>query len=382
MANDTEHADASTWRLPRNPDVPGTIRVMDAATLWAAVGGLGTVVAAGIAAWAARQSHDAAVQANAAAESLATIERGRRHDELTPMFDVKFNETGGDDASLHVTFTGGGLESLDEVTFTILDEAGKDHWSGTLPGDVTQDEAEAFVWGPWEFNTNASLQIASNRVSQTRAYSLVTGRNWELLPLRRTRPGRWMTTYSQQQWQEEYQDHPIRLRITCQRKGYESWILLQEVTTEAGPDEKKQASEVRLRRQACDGAQAGVLPQGEAKQVYMLVVTNGSDRPIRNLAAQINVLGNVSPGVKLADVVGRIEPAHLGSTATVATFLLAARSSRKDLLDAGENAAFVWSFDTATFPQVEFTVRFADDKELNWEVGPDLRPRKHPNREW
>lgn len=355
---------------------------MDAATLWAAVGGLGTVVAAGIAAWAARQSHDAAVQANAAAGSLATIERGRRHDELTPVFDVKFNETGGDDASLRVTFTGGGLESLDEVTFTILDEAGKDHWSGRLPGNVTQDEAEAFVWGPWEFNTNASVQIASNRVSRTRAYSLVTGKNWDLLPLRRTRPGHWMSTYSQQQWQEEYQDHPIRLRITCQRKDYESWILLQEVTTEAGPEEKKQAGEVRLRRQTCDGAQAEVLPKDEPKQVHMLVVTNDSARPIRNLAAQINVLGSVSPGTKLADVVGRIEPAHLGSPATVETFVLAARSSRKDLLDAGENAAFVWSFDTATFPQVEFTVRFADDQELNWEVGPDLRPRKQPNRDW
>ncbi len=48
--------------------------VMDAATLWAAAGAVGTIAAAGIAAWAARQSHDAAVQANAAAELLAAIE--------------------------------------------------------------------------------------------------------------------------------------------------------------------------------------------------------------------------------------------------------------------------------------------------------------------
>lgn len=204
---------------------------MDAATLWAAVGALGTVVAAGIAAWAARQSHDAAVQANAAAGSLAAIERGRRHDELAPVFDLKFAETRGDHASLRVTFTGGGLESLDEVVFTILDEAGKDHWSGRLPGKLTQEEAEAFVWGPWEFNTGASVQIATNRVSQARPYSLVTGKNWDLLPLLRTRPGHWMSTYSQQQRQEEYQDHPIRLRITCRRKDYEPWILLREVTT-------------------------------------------------------------------------------------------------------------------------------------------------------
>jgi hypothetical protein len=125
-----------------------------------------------------------------------------------------------------------------------------------------------------------------------------------------------------------------------------------------------------------------VLPKDEAKPVHMLIVTNASARPVRNLAAEINVQGSVSPGKKLADVVGRIEPVHLGSTATVDTFVPAARSHRQDLLDAGENAAFVWSFDAETYPKVEFTVRFADDQDLNWEVGPDLRPRKHPNRDW
>jgi hypothetical protein len=358
------------------------MRIMDAATLWAAVGALGAVVTAGIAAWAARQSHDAAVQANAAAGSLAAIERGRRHDELAPVFDLKFTETGGDHANLHVTFAGGGLESLDEVTFTILDEAGKDHWSGGLPGRLTQDEAEAFVWGPWEFNTAAAVQIAGNRVSRTRPYSRVTGKNWDLLPLKRTQPGYWMSTYSQQQWREDYEDHPVRLLITCRREGYEPWALLREVTAGAGTEEKKQASEIRVRSRTCDGGQAGVLPKDATKQVHMLVVTNASGRPIRNLAAEINVLGSISPGRKLADMVGRIEPAHLGSTATVDTFIPAARSHRQELLDAGENAAFVWSFDAETYPKVEFTVRFGDDQDLNWEVGPDLRPRKHPVREW
>lgn len=60
----------------------------------------------------------------------------------------------------------------------------------------------------------------------------------------------------------------------------------------------------------------------------------------------------------------------------------AAHSSRKDLLNAGEDAAFAWSFDVETFPSVEFTVRFADDQDLNWEVGPDLRLKKLPARDW
>jgi hypothetical protein len=355
---------------------------MDAATWWAAVGAAGTVVAAAIAAWAARQSHDAAVQSNAAAESLASIERGRRHDEIAPVFDLKFAETGGDDASLRVTLAGGGLERLDEVTFTILDEAGKEHWSGRLPPRLTQEEAEAFVWGPWEFNTNASVQIATNRMSQTRAYSRVTGKNWDLLPVSRTRPGQWMSTYSQQQWQDDYEDHPIRLLITCRREGYEPWTLLHEVATGAGPEEKRQASEIKVQPRTFDGGQAGVLPGDQSKPVHMLVVTNASPRPIRNLAAEANVLGSVSPGRKPADVVGRIEPTAQRGPAIPETFALAAHSSRKDLLNAGEEAAFAWSFAVETFPAVELTVRFADDQDLNWEVGPDLRPKKLPVRDW
>ncbi len=59
-----------------------------------------------------------------------------------------------------------------------------------------------------------------------------------------------------------------------------------------------------------------------------------------------------------------------------------ARSGRRELPSAGDNAAFAWSFDTETYPKAAFTIRFADDQELDWEVGPDLRPGKHPIRDW
>jgi hypothetical protein len=191
-----------------------------------------------------------------------------------------------------------------------------------------------------------------------------------------------MSTYSQQQWQEEYENQPIRVLITCRRSGYEPLTLLEEVSAGAGPEERKQASEIRVKSRTCDGGQAGVLPPEASKPVHMLVVTNASSRPTRNLAAQIDVLGNISPGKKPADVVGRIEQMHLGSTATADAFALVTRSSRQELLDAGENAAFARSFDVETYPRVEFTIRFTDDHELEWEVGPDLCPRRAPIRDW
>lgn len=88
---------------------------MDAVTAWSAVGALATVAAAGVAAWAARQSRNSAKEANMAAGSLAAIERDRRHEELTPVFELKFAETGPDSANLQVKLTGGRLERLDQV---------------------------------------------------------------------------------------------------------------------------------------------------------------------------------------------------------------------------------------------------------------------------
>ncbi len=241
----------------------------------------------------------------------------------------------------------------------------------------------------------AAHQVVSNRESRARAYSRVSGKNWDLLPLKRTQPGHWMSTYSQQQWQDEYEDQPIRLLITCRRSGYDPWTLLQEVATSPRPEDREQADRIRLRADTCDGGQADVLPKDTSKPVHMLVVTNDSNRPIRNLAAQIEVFGEKSPGKKLADVVGRIEEMHMGSGAGYGAgdygyaggiprtemFAPAAHSGRRDLLDAGETGAFAWSFDVDDYPNTAYTIRFADDQELEWEIGPDLRPRA-TYRDW
>ena len=106
-----------------------------------------------------------------------------------------------------------------------------------------------------------------------------------------------MTGYTQQQWQEEYEDHPVRLLVTCRREGYEPWTLLREVgdRRRAGRDEAGHRDPGSSPGRAT-GRTAGVLPKGEPKQVHMLVVTNTSSRPIRNLAAGINVPGSPYSG--------------------------------------------------------------------------------------
>lgn len=165
---------------------------------------------------------------------VRAIEQDRRHAELMPEFEITctVRKTASDSADLLVSLTAGGLDYLDEVVITILDETGRDHWTRGLPDGVTQEKAEAFVWGPWEFNTGASSQVVSNRETASRPYSQVSGKNWDLLSLIPTRPGHWMTGTSQDDWRKQYRDHPVRLLITCRREGYEPWFIQRDVHAE------------------------------------------------------------------------------------------------------------------------------------------------------
>jgi hypothetical protein len=208
---------------------------VDASVVWAAIGAIGSVAAAGVAAWAAHQSRLSAERANAAASALAAIEEHRRHDELTPDFEITCTagEPDGDSATLYVMLKPGGLERLDEVTITILD--GSDHWRHALPDSLTQVIAERFVWGPWEFNAGTHEQVESNKVTRPRPYSVVTGKNWGVLSLTRTQPGRWMESTSQEDWRKRQAGKPVRLLLTCRRDGYWPWLIQRDVEVTEPP---------------------------------------------------------------------------------------------------------------------------------------------------
>jgi hypothetical protein len=133
-----------------------------------------------------------------------------------------------------VELVGGRLERHAAVTVTIQDEAGQDDWANGLPEGVTQEEAEAFIWGPWEFNTEAKDKIVSTRQSKARPYSRMSGKNWDLLPLRATQPGRWMDR-SQDEWRRRWKGQPVRLLVTCLCEGYDPWFIQRDVKVEQKP---------------------------------------------------------------------------------------------------------------------------------------------------
>jgi hypothetical protein len=189
-----------------------------------------------VAAWAAYQSRGSAEQANKAAETLAAIERARRHDELTPEFEITctVHDASADSARLYVMLKPGCQELLDEVTITIQDETRSDHWKRGLPDGVSQEEAAAFVWGPFEFNTGTGDQVVSNRTTKPRPYSVVTGKNWDLLGLTHTRPGRWMDG-TQDAWRKQQAGKPVRVLLTCRLGDYEPLFIQCDVPVEEKP---------------------------------------------------------------------------------------------------------------------------------------------------
>jgi hypothetical protein len=75
---------------------------------------------------------------------------------------------------------------------------------GDLPisqsaGDATQPQT-AFVWGPYEFNTEASEQVASNRWSEPRRFSHIKEITAKSCHCGEHGPGRWMGSTTPEKW--------------------------------------------------------------------------------------------------------------------------------------------------------------------------------------
>lgn len=188
------------------------------------------LISAGAALGLWRSAH----RANQISATVAEIEANRRHDEQTPEFDIKISEAGsaGDHAGMEVRLLR--PAHLDEVVIKILDEANVDHWGHGLPDGVTQEEAELFVWGPWEFNAGASQQVANNRTTLPRRYSRATGRDSEVFDLVKTRPGHWMGDTAHGSWEQE-RSGPVRLSFECRLDGEQPWQVSYEVQPQVGP---------------------------------------------------------------------------------------------------------------------------------------------------
>lgn len=177
-------------------------------------------VAAGLSAVAAAGSWNAARRANKTAETVARIERDRRHEERRPQFQLTLDPLGPQHLRLNVHLAGPDELRDVEVTSIRVDDDDKDRTALT-PGGVSREEIDNHVWGPLRFTPRVDEADRHGRAVGPFTFRVGRGRPFQMEP---TSPGRWMTGTTPEQWQEQYRGHPVRLVITC-RVGDEEWVL-------------------------------------------------------------------------------------------------------------------------------------------------------------
>jgi hypothetical protein len=175
------------------------------------VAAVAAVVATAIALASARYTRQ---QANAA-ERANAIETKRLHTELTPELAIKVilakSEMIGA-ASLNIRLTGpAGLDRLDAVTLRIREDR-LQYWPRRTPEKIygpftflseSRSGEPAREFGPFTLAKNEPYGTVL-KVSAPPSTKIIDGRS-------------------------EWHDKPVRVEVTCQRDGYEPWIILAEV---------------------------------------------------------------------------------------------------------------------------------------------------------
>jgi hypothetical protein len=156
-----------------------------------------------------------------------------------------------------------------------------------------------------------------------------------------------------------------------------------QLTDQTRLQERKQANRIDVSATQIDGAQARVLPPDKDEPVHMVVVTNNSKRPIRDVTCKARGQypdGTVTPQ-KLADNCGEMMIYGIGQSMREA-FSPRAGGASMVVLRADRAVGFVWGLPVLQYPAFQLWVRFTDDAGLHWEIDTVLHLQKLARRDW
>jgi hypothetical protein len=144
--------------------------------------------------------------------------------------------------------------------------------------------------------------------------------------------------------------------------------------------QRQQADQVDVATRLFDGVRVGA-----AGQIHMVVVTNNSARPIREVACQIDAIP-AEASVRIRHHVtlyGELVPLMpIGPEAQDEAFEVQERGDTMPVLRAGHKAGFVWDVPNVLYPRIIPWARFTDDAGLHWEITADLHLKKLDRRDW
>jgi hypothetical protein len=204
--------------------------------IWAPTEALGVVVAAGIAAGTTLIAKKAADKSNASADTLAEIERQRRHRELTPRLRVICEPWGNGIEGvlrLRVIQVGPpGLDRLDKLTAAIRNDHFRrgDNYPERM-GGPTAEQVKAHIWGPYHFTPSTAPDDArSDATGRSTVYETPVPIGEQLVyQLEHTLPGGWMSM-GQPDWITQ-QGTLIRMAFTAEHNEHGTWYLPCEIET-------------------------------------------------------------------------------------------------------------------------------------------------------
>ncbi|MEU0590015.1 hypothetical protein [Streptomyces ardesiacus] len=188
---------------------------------------IGTVSTAGLSAIATWGAWLAARRSARTADTVARIERDRRHEERRPRFELSLGGPYREHSTLNVHLAGPDELGEVEIVSIRVDDDDKDRSNLTVD-DETRAQIAAHVWGPYRFTPRVDTADENGRAIGPFSLKVGRGRPFQM---DRTRPGLWMTGKTMDQWQEEYLGHPVRLVITC-RSGEDEWVLARSLPNE------------------------------------------------------------------------------------------------------------------------------------------------------
>jgi hypothetical protein len=116
-------------------------------------------------------------------------------------------------------------------------------------------------------------------------------------------------------------------------------------------------------------------------QIWMGVVQNASQRPIRDVVCRIQP--HPAQGFDFGALgVGQLESAGIGSAAQMPVFTGAMLGDRVPLIRVGQTWGFKTEIRFADHGVARMKVRLTDDAGLHWEIDPDLHLMKLQERNW
>jgi hypothetical protein len=160
-------------------------------------------------------------------------------------------------------------------------------------------------------------------------------------------------------------------------------LQAQVIADQNRVQEREQANLVDVSHRPIDSDLAQVLQTDKSEPVHMVVVSNGSRRPIREVTVKAELIREYPDRCirdELAYGWGRLEVAL--DTKSGQVFFPGEPSSTMPVLRAGETAGFVWDFTTAMWELLISSVRFTDDAGLHWEIDGTLHLEKLAEHDW